>query len=244
MDQSQCGNFGNPLRTRGRTAWFHDGWVDEVLGQIERSFDSACDRWRSLYRSATHQRNLHHAIIGDHSRPETERKHSQRLRAQAESQIRLLTEAEGVYEGDFYSYRYFATEGFLTRLQLSPAANLRLRAREDAKSRGATSSYPGRASLQFRSSDPGRLIYHEGARYRVYKVNLDFSSNSLEDTHQLTTETMKRCQRMRLCPPRSGCYQLGRSLRLLRRSSRYAVPHRLPRRDAERESQAGRTDNV
>ena len=45
--------------------------------------------------------------------PEMERNHSRRLRAQAESQIRLLTEAAGVYEGDFYSYRYFAAEGFL-----------------------------------------------------------------------------------------------------------------------------------
>ena len=67
----------------------------------------------SLYRAAVRQRELHHKIIGDHSRPEAERNHSRRLRAQAESQIRLLTEAEGIYEGDFYSYRYFAAEGFL-----------------------------------------------------------------------------------------------------------------------------------
>jgi hypothetical protein len=42
-----------------------------------------------------------------------ERNQSRRLRAQAESQIKLLTEAEGIFEGDFYSYRYFAAEGFL-----------------------------------------------------------------------------------------------------------------------------------
>ena len=35
-----------------RTAWFHDQWVDEVLAQVERSFDAACDRWRGLYRAA------------------------------------------------------------------------------------------------------------------------------------------------------------------------------------------------
>ena len=65
-----------------RTAWFHDGWVDEVLGRVERSFDAACDRWRGLYRAAVRQRKLHHDIIGDHSRPEAERNHSRRLRAQ------------------------------------------------------------------------------------------------------------------------------------------------------------------
>src|SRR5262249_11776227 len=75
--------------------WFHENWTKEVLDQIERAFDTACDRWRSLYRSAVRQRELHHRIIGDHARPEVERNHSRRLRAQAESQIRLLTEAEG-----------------------------------------------------------------------------------------------------------------------------------------------------
>ena len=40
---------------------------------------------------------------------------------------------------------------------------------------------------------PRALIYHEGARYRVYKVNLDFASDAAEDTHRLATDTMKRC---------------------------------------------------
>ena len=134
------------------TAWFHDDWVDEVLGQAARDFDFACERWRSLYRAAVRQRAIHHAIIGDHSRPESERKHSRRLRAQAESQIRLLTEAEGVFEGDFYSYRYFATEGFLPgynfpRLPISAYVPGRRRSKGDA-----TSSSPVRVSWPSPSS--------------------------------------------------------------------------------------------
>ncbi len=42
---------------------------------------------------------------------------------------------------------------------------------------------------------PRALIYHEGARYRVYKVNLDFGSDDIEDTHTLVTSTIKRCVR-------------------------------------------------
>ena len=174
------------------TAWFHDRWVDEVLDRIERSFDSACDRWRSLYRAAVRQREIHHAVIGDHSRPEAERHHSRRLRAQAESQIRLLTEAEGVYEGDFYSYRYFATEGFLPgynfpRLPISAyvPGRRRRRGRDEFISRPRF--------LAISEFGPRALIYHEGARYRVYKVNLDFGSDAVEDTHRLATDTMKRC---------------------------------------------------
>ena len=145
-----------------RTAWFHDAWVDEVLAQVERSFDTACDRWRGLYRAAIGQRALHHAIIGDHSRPEGERNHSRRLRAQAESQIRLLTEAEGVYEGDFYSYRYFATEGFLPgynfpRLPISAYVPAR-------RGRTGRDEYISRPRfLAISEFGPRALIYHEGA---------------------------------------------------------------------------------
>ena len=42
---------------------------------------------------------------------------------------------------------------------------------------------------------PRALVYHEGARYRVDKVNLDFGSGRIDDTRQLATETMKRCSR-------------------------------------------------
>lgn len=173
-------------------AWFHENWTKEILDQIERAFDVSCERWRTLYRAAVRQRELHHRIIGDHTRPEDERNHSRRLRAQAESQIKLLTEAEGVYEGDFYSYRYFAAEGFLPgynfpRLPLSAyvPGRRRYRGRDEFVSRPRF--------LAISEFGPRALIYHEGARYRVYKVNLDFGSEDIEATHDLVTATMKRC---------------------------------------------------
>ncbi len=174
------------------TAWFHDDWSRETLDQIERAFDAACERWRSLYRSAVRQRELHHRIIGDHARPDIERNHSRRLRAQAESQIRLLTEAEGIYEGDFYSYRYFAAEGFLPgynfpRLPLSAFVP----GRRQRRGRDEFVSRP--RFLAISEFGPRTLIYHEGARYRVYKVNLDFGSDDIEATHALVTATLKRC---------------------------------------------------
>src|SRR5262249_45778343 len=176
------------------TAWFHENWAKDILDQIERAFDTSCDRWRSLYRAAVRQRELHHKIIGDHARPEAERNQSRRLRAQAESQIRLLTEAEGIYEGDFYSYRYFAAEGFLPgynfpRLPLSAYVP----ARRQRKGRDEFVSRP--RFLAISEFGPRALIYHEGGRYRVYKVNLDFGSDDIEATHELVTATMKRCPR-------------------------------------------------
>jgi helicase-like protein len=174
------------------TAWFHEHWTKEVLDQLERAFDTSCERWRSLYRAAVRQRELHHKIIGDHTRPEVERQQSRRLRAQAESQIRLLTEAAGIYEGDFYSYRYFAAEGFLPgynfpRLPLSAYVP----GRRQHKGRDEFVSRP--RFLAISEFGPRALIYHEGGRYRVYKVNLDFGSDDIEATHDILTATMKRC---------------------------------------------------
>jgi len=171
--------------------WFHPQWAKDTFDQLERSFDDACRRWRDLYRAAVRQRELHHRIIGDHSRPEAERQLSKRLRAQAEAQIKLLAEVEGLYQGDFYSYRYFATEGFLPgynfpRLPISAFVPARRR-----KGRDEFISRPRFLALS--EFGPRALIYHEGARYRVYKVNLDFGSDEIEASHAIATQTMKRC---------------------------------------------------
>ena len=93
----------------------------------------------------------------------SERNHSRRLRAQAESQIRLLTEAEGIYEGDFYSYRYFATEGFLPgynfpRLPISAYVP----GRRKGKGRDEFISRP--RFLAISEFGPRALIYHEGGK--------------------------------------------------------------------------------
>lgn len=181
--------------TLSRTSWYHDKWTEEVLKQIERMFDASCQRWRMLYRSAIRQRDLNHRIIIDLTRPDHEKQMAVRLRQQAESQIRLLTEAEGVFEGDFYSYRYFASEGFLPgysfpRLPISafiPARRRRGMNRDEFVSRPRF--------LAISEFAPRALIYHEGARYQVNKVNLDYGTDDVEATHALNTMTMKRCKR-------------------------------------------------
>ena len=53
----------------------------------------------------------------DHPRrtrdPRTTSSQAERLRREAETQLELLTETENFAQSDFYSYRYFASEGFL-----------------------------------------------------------------------------------------------------------------------------------
>jgi len=101
-----------------------------------------------------------------------------------------------VFEGDFYSYRYFAAEGFLPgynfpRLPLSAFVPARRRSRRQG--RDEFISRP--RFLAISEFGPGALVYHEGARYRVERVNLDFGSPDIEATHELPTVTMKRCTR-------------------------------------------------
>ena len=133
--------------------WYREDWLDDVLAPVPQSFNEACERWRSLYRAAVQQRQLQNRIIGDHSRPQSDRDRAKRLRAQAESQIALLTNPQNAFQGDFYSYRYFASEGFLPgynfpRLPLSAFIPAR------AGSEGVTSFFRVHDSWQSPSSAP------------------------------------------------------------------------------------------
>lgn len=168
--------------------WYREEWVEEVLAQIPQSFNAACNRWRSLYRSAVQQRVVQNRTIGDHTRIASDRDLAKRLRAQAESQIQLLTHAKGAFEGDFYSYRYFASEGFLPgynfpRLPLSAF----IPGRRGRRGRDEFISRP--RFLAISEFGPRAVIYHEGACYVVNKVNLAFDTQSEE----LTKFVMRAC---------------------------------------------------
>ncbi len=151
-----------------------DQWLQKTLDQIEARFEEACGRWRDLYRSALKQRELQHKIIQDASRHPDDKAQAKRLRAEAESQMELLTGGDGrnLYQSDFYSYRYFASEGFLPgysfpRLPLSayiPGRRKRATDRDEFLSRPRF--------LAISEFGPRSILYHEGSRYVINKVIL------------------------------------------------------------------------
>ena len=170
------------------TTWWRETWLDDVLQNLPRAFDQACDRWRQLYRAAVSQRRIQNGIIGDHSRPEPDRRAAKRLRAQAEAQITLLTDAKSAVEGDFNSYRYFASEGFLPgynfpRLPVSAF----IPGRRDSRGRDEFLSRP--RFLAISEFGPGAIVYHEGAQYEINKVNLAID----EDGDGFSQSTIKIC---------------------------------------------------
>lgn len=170
-----------------RAGWYSPGWLDEVLGQVTRQFDQACERWRGLYQAALKQQEMQNRIIRDASRPLADKQQAERLRREAEQQLKLLTETEEYSYSDFYSYRYFASEGFLPgynfpRLPLSafiPAR--RTRQREEYLSRPRF--------LAISEFGPRAVVYHEGSRYLINRVILQ-----VRDDEVMTTQA-KQCDR-------------------------------------------------
>jgi len=171
--------------------WYSDGWLDEVLNQVALSFDRACDRWRDLYRAAAGQQVLQNRITLDNSRPIADRDKAKRLRAEAEAQIRLLEGSEKSFESDFYSYRYFASEGFLPgynfpRLPLSAF----IPGRRGAAGRDEYLSRP--RFLAISEFGPRAIVYHEGVRYRINRVILPVDQMN-EEGGRLAMGRAKQC---------------------------------------------------
>ena len=173
--------FDEELR---KSDWYTDKWLDEVFIQLERKFEDACERWRGLYRAALRQAQTQTRIIHDASKSAADKDMAYRLRREAESQLKLLTEAENVVQSDFYSYRYFASEGFLPgynfpRLPLSAFIPGRMNTQRDE-----FLSRPRFIAIS--EFGPKATVYHEGSRYEINKVMLPMDQD-------LTTARAKQC---------------------------------------------------
>lgn len=167
--------------------WYYDDWLADVLNNIEESFDKACERWRTLYRSALSLAKIQGKIIRDASRSPEEKERAKRLRSEAESQLRLLTEVENVVQSDFYSYRYFASEGFLPgynfpRLPISAyIPGRRVKQQDEFLSRPRF--------LAISEFGPRAIVYHEGSKYVIHKVMMP-----LEEDGGFSVQQAKICE--------------------------------------------------
>lgn len=168
-------------------AWFSDEWLDRVLLQLENHFEASCERWRTMYRSARNQQELQNKIILDHTRAPKDHEKAKRLRRESEAQLKLLCESDNMMQSDFYSYRYFASEGFLPgynfpRLPLSAFIPGRRQVRE--KTGEEFLSRP--RFLAISEFGPRAIVYHEGSRYEINKVILPVGDGPI-------LGQMKRC---------------------------------------------------
>ncbi len=166
----------------------------------------ACDRWRGLYRAALSQATLQNRIIIDASRSQSDKNEAKQLRREAEAQLELLPRrARPSAQSDFYSYRYFASEGFLPgysfpRLPLSAF----IPGRPSAKGTDEFLSRP--RFLAISEFGPRSIVYHEGSRYLINRVILPVSDATDATTgRQAITVHAKLCTRCGyLHPVRDG----------------------------------------
>jgi len=151
--------------------WYKPGWLSSTIRNAPLALDRAADRWRHLYRTAKLQQERQHQIVADPLRSAEERRIAQRLREEAETQLELLTRSKQDLYSDFYSYRYFATEGFLPGYNFPrlPVTAF-IPGRQTGK---GEEEYLTRARfIAISEFGPRSIVYHEGNRYRVSRVVL------------------------------------------------------------------------
>jgi superfamily II DNA/RNA helicase len=173
-----------------KAPWWRDGWIDDAIVQAPRAFDDACRRWRDMYRLALQEFHTQSARSVDVSVPHKDRDAAARRARDARIQLTLLSnEDSDDFQTDFYSYRYFASEGFLPGYSFP---RLPLAAYIPGLAGRREGDYIQRPRfIGIGEFGPGAVIYHEGARYQVVSVALPPAEPGQEGT---VTQTARRCR--------------------------------------------------
>lgn len=174
--------------------WFTDDWLADVVRFAPQRLDDAFDRWRDLYRTTIEEYRQQGALAVDTKANKRTRSTAAIREREARERLAVLRN-DDASEGqtDFYSYRYLASEGFLPGYsfpRLPLAAYIpggRPKAGNDT--RGDYLQRP--RFLAISEFGPGALIYHEGARFEVNRIQLPRQAG---DATQLATETALRCE--------------------------------------------------
>ncbi|GBD35946.1 hypothetical protein HRbin36_01062 [bacterium HR36] len=137
--------------------WFSDRWIEQIVEEAPRKFDRAFDRWRELYRAAKRQLVAARAEE-DQARKREEQRLARERQDEARRQLNLLLQVDVAREeGDFYPYRYLASEGFLPGYNF-PALPVRAWV-----PRGEGEFIARPRFLAIREFAPHNFLYHEGA---------------------------------------------------------------------------------
>jgi ATP-dependent helicase YprA (DUF1998 family) len=183
------------------TDWYKNDWLETVMTDVVERFDRACNRWRDLYQSAREQVKAQTKVILQAGLPPRDLDTAKRIRREAEEQMRLLTQVEDVRQSDFYSYRYFASEGFLPGYNFP---RLPLSAFIPARRGGGSDAFVSRPRfLAISEFGPRSVIYHEGSRYIINKVIMPVSRHDEDQQREVLTQRAKLCSRCGYLHPQS-----------------------------------------
>jgi hypothetical protein len=159
--------------------WFSDQWLRTTLHSAAGTFDDAFTRWRTLYEAARAEADAATLAIQQSYQKAGDSElfnEAKQRREEAERQLRLLgnnpvsssNNSSRQSDGDFYPYRYLASEGFL------PGYNFpRLPVRSFLSGSGDDGTFLSRPRfLAITEFGPRAVIYHEGRKFRVNRTQL------------------------------------------------------------------------
>lgn len=162
-------------------------FVEQIWRTAKLSFDTALNRWRTLYDSA-HEERQAAAKLGDQTGLNRRERDAARQRYNAaDRQVGLLQSGTSSASSDFYTYRYLATEGFLPGYSFP---RLPLYAFVDADRGSAVLQRP--RFLALAEFGPNSLVYHEGKAYRCNRAKL--AAGTRDENGLLNTRELRCCQ--------------------------------------------------
>jgi hypothetical protein len=227
------------------TTWWDQRWIEDRVRTIPERFDDAFERWRKLFRAALEDQYVQNKRRLDYRLTEEDRNRANTRRREAETQLNLLmnesAESKSVLS-DFNPYRYLASEGFLPGYSF-PRLPLAAYVPTPGRGRGDGDYLQRPRFLAIREFGPGALIYHEGARYQVTRVQLEPDASGDVATsqawrcpgcgyHHGTSERADRCQ---MCDAPAGAVTHG----LLRLHTVYTQRRERISSDEEERRRAG-----
>ncbi|TKA12033.1 protein kinase domain-containing protein [Actinacidiphila oryziradicis] len=183
--------LGPLLPEFAKTTWWDERWIEDRVHTAPERFNEAFERWRQLYRDALDDQYVQNKRVLDHSLTEGDRQRAVGRRWEAETQLRLLknesADSKSVLS-DFNPYRYLASEGFLPGYSF-PRLPLAAYIPTTGRRKGNGDYLQRPRFLAIREFGPGALIYHEGARYQVTRIQLPPDASG-----DVTTSEARRCE--------------------------------------------------
>lgn len=172
--------------------WWTDTWVADTVDRAPARFNAAADRWRGLYREAQAELDSATTTLKTIGASEASKQRARARISEARAALDLLKgQVDDVVQGDFYTYRYFASEGFLPGYSF-PRLPLSAFIPAERRTRNGEGDFIQRPRfLAISEFGPGAFIYHEGARYEVNRVSLPARA----DGTGVNITEIKRCSR-------------------------------------------------
>jgi superfamily II DNA/RNA helicase len=223
--------LGSALDDIAKAPWWRQTWIEETVAQAPQRFDEACQRWKDLYRAALEEFHAQSRRSVDIAVPARERDNANRRARDARVQLSLLRNEDSAdFQTDFYSYRYFASEGFLPGYSFP---RLPLAAYIPGLAGRREGDYIQRPRfIGISEFGPSAVIYHEGARYQVFSVQLPPADPGQDG---LATSSARRCRDCGYLHPEAVgidvCENCGQPLRDTTRSLLRLTSVRTRRRD-------------